>query len=117
MSSKIQILLENISSEATDSGYSFGEKQPAAGFHRSRDSIHTVTYTISDFVGALKLQATLELDPGDNDWFDVDNTSIGGDSTAFTSSTISATFTGNFVWLRAAYNVQNGTINKISFSF
>lgn len=117
MSSKTQILLENISSEAADSGYSFGVKRPAAGYHRTRDNIHTVLYVVSDFVGSLKLQGTLKLDPSDNDWVDIDNTSIGGDSTAFTSSNISSNFTGNFVWVRAAYNIQNGTISKISFSF
>jgi hypothetical protein len=117
MSSKTQILLENISQEASDSGYSYGSKKPGAGYHRSRDNVHTATYTVTDFVGTIKLQGTLEIDPAEADWVDINNTTIGGDSSVFSEITLSSSFEGNFVWIRAAYNVQNGSIDSVRFSF
>jgi hypothetical protein len=70
-----------------------------------------------EFVGTVKIQATLELYPGDNDWFDVAGTEVGGDSTVINSSAYSYTFTGKFTWIRAAYNLQNGTITEIRYNY
>jgi len=118
MSTENQVLLSNITAEAADSTYAYGSKQPGAGYHKRSDSMHTATYSVNSFVGTIKLQGTLALYPADSDWFDIDGTDIGlgSDSSAWTI-TNSINFTGNFVWLRAAYNVQNGTITSILYNY
>lgn len=111
-----RILLSNITAEATDSTFSFGDKKKGAGYHKNSDGLHTVVYQVDNFLGTIKIQATLELYPGPNDWFDVSGTELGGDSTIFSTSTKSFNFIGKFVWIRAAYNLQNGTITEIRYN-
>lgn len=118
MSTESITLLSNISQEATpgDSSFVYSGKQKGAGYHKYNDGVHTVVYNFNTFVGTVKIQGTLELYPGDSDWFDVDGTEVGGDSTVINSSATSYTFTGKFVWIRAAYNLQNGTITEIRYN-
>ena len=40
-------------------------------FYGYSDGYHTVQVTYNEFVGRFRIQATLSLEPGDNDWFDV----------------------------------------------
>jgi hypothetical protein len=117
MSTETLVLLSNITSEAGDSTYTYGNKQPGAGYHRSSDGLHTAVYAVDSFIGSIKIQGTLALYPSTDDWFDIDNTEIGlgSDSSAWTT-TGSVNFTGNFVWIRAAYNLQNGTITEIRYN-
>ena len=112
----IQLLL-NVSVESTDSAYTYSEKQIGAGYHRLYNNTHTAVYSIDSFAGSIKIQGTLALDPSDTDWFDIENTSFGGDSTITGgTATHAVTFSGNFVWIRAAYNLQNGTITSIQYN-
>ena len=116
------VLLSNITTEAAPGVFSYSEKKKAAGYHRVSDGLHTAVYTVNDFKGIVKLQATLALYPGDNDWFDIDNTEIGGDSSAIIGDegqnySISRNFTGNFLWIRAAYNIEDGTIVDLRFNY
>lgn len=99
----------------SDSTFSFSEKNIAAGYHRISSGIHTVVYDYDNFVGTLKLQASLSLYPGDNDWLTLAETELAVSNPS--TDTFSTTFTGNFVWLRAAYNVQDGTVNSITYNF
>ena len=106
------ILLSNISTPSPVNTFSYGEKKQAVGYHQLENSIHTAIYEFTEAVSRVKLQATLELFPGDSDWFDI----IESDYT--TDETIQIhTFTivGNFVWIRAAYQLTNGTISSIRF--
>lgn len=118
MPNEIHNLAENITAESTDSSYIYTGKLPGAGYHRSVYAMHTAMYIVDTFIGAIKLQATLAVDPAEVDWFDVDNTQIGlgSDSSSWTTAT-AVNFTGNFVWIRAAYNLQNGTITVIRFTY
>ena len=117
MSTENRILLSNITLEATDSTFSYSEKHPAAGYHKSFDALHTTIYSVDSFVGVIKLQATLALHPKDSDWFDIENTTVGlNDDSSAWSNTISINFSGNFVWIRAAYNLQNGTITLVRYN-
>ena len=119
MSTQSTTLLSNVSAEALLGGSSFqySGKQKGAGYHRYNDGIHTVVYDFDQFAGTVKIQATLELYPGDSDWFDVIGTEVGGDSSVIAAATLSRTFTGRFIWIRAAYNLQNGTINEIRYNY
>jgi len=117
MSVEKRVLLENITTEASNSDFSYGEKKIGAGYHKNNDGVHTVVYQVNAFSGTVKIQATLELYPNDNDWFDVEDTEIGNDSSQFISDVYSRNFTGKFVWIRAAYNLQNGTIEQIRYNY
>lgn len=116
------VLLSNISVESSPGVFSYSVKKKAAGYHRSSDGLHTAVYTVNDFKGTIKLQATLALYPGDSDWFDIDGTEIGGDSSAIGGApgqnfSITCNFTGNFLWVRAAYTVEDGTIIDLRFNY
>jgi hypothetical protein len=118
MSNDTIVLLSNAKTESSDSSFTYSEKRPCAGYHRQIDCVHTAVYNVSTFVGTIKLQATLELDPAESDWFDITDTNLGaGHDSAYWTTAHSVTFIGNFVWIRAAYNVQNGTIDSIQYNF
>lgn len=118
MSNEIYKLAENISVESIDSAYSYTDKLPGAGYHRVLNPVHTAVYSVDSFVGIIKLQGTLSIDPVEADWFDIENTELGlgSDSSLWTKSK-SVNFSGNFVWIRAAYNLQNGTIASILYNY
>lgn len=118
MSKESRILLENITLEAADSEFSYGEKKVGAGYHRKNDTVTTVIYDVNEFKGSIKIQGTLEIYPGESDWIDIDDTTVGvgEDSSAWVSAT-SVNFTGNWVWIRAAYNLQDGTITQIRYNY
>jgi hypothetical protein len=118
MSKESYLLVSTVSTEAIDSTFVYSDKKQGSGYHRQSDGVHTVVYEVDSFIGVIKLQGTLELYPGDNDWVDISDTIIGlgDDSTAWTAVQ-SVNFTGNFVWLRAAYNLQNGRIIQIRYNY
>lgn len=117
MSIETKVLASNISAEAVASEFSYGSKNKGAGYHKNTDGIHTVVYEFDNFVGTVKIQGTLELYPGPNDWVDVAGTTIGiADSSALTLNE-TRTFVGKFVYIRAAYTVQNGTITEIRYNY
>lgn len=114
MSQEFIILLENANVAVDDSTFSYSARNKGAGYHRTSNGLHTAIYSFNNFTGTVKIQATLSTDPKSTEWFDVDLTEYVGDET---STTHSANFTGNFVWLRAAYNVQGGEITEIRYSY
>lgn len=116
MSTESTILISNINTESIGSAFTYGEKRKGAGYNRRSDGLHTAVYVFDSFKGTIKIQGTLEMFPGDTDWVDISGTSIGGDSTVIVASTKTRNFTGNFVWIRAAYNVQDGTIVEIRYN-
>jgi len=119
MSTESIILISNMSAESTDSGYNFSEKNKGAGYNKNGDGIHTAIYVVDNFIGSIKMQGTLELYPGDNDWVDIVGTEQGltDDSTVWSNNTYTTTFTGKFLWVRTAYNIQNGTITEIRYNY
>lgn len=117
MAVKNTILLSQTSTESAE--YRYSAKQKGAGYHRLNNALHTVVFQFNNFKGSVKIQATLALYPSEEDWFDVayDN----GDSLEAVDSTPLLTteirnFTGNFVWIRAAYLIEEGTITEIRYS-
>jgi hypothetical protein len=91
-----------------------GEPCKADGWYNHVGGLHTVVMQVINFTGRLSIEASLELNPTENDWFIVklDNSDYvefplnpyeptgdydsGGDST-----TIGFTFKVNALWLRA----------------
>jgi hypothetical protein len=111
------VLLSNTSTESVEFQYS--EKQKGAGYYRREYPLHTAIFQFDNFKGSVKIQATLVLYPSENDWFDVEYDSGDSleavDSTPLVTST-ARNFTGNFVWIRAAYQITEGTISEIRYS-
>lgn len=116
MSYESYVLLTNQATESNGSVFSYTEKQPGAGYHQKSDSNHTVQYSVNAFNGTIKMQGTLELYPVETDWFDINGTEMGGDSATIATAIKTYNFVGNFAWVRAAYNIQNGTITEIRFN-
>jgi hypothetical protein len=111
MSIETTVLVENISSVTSELVFSSPKKGSG---HHLQDGLHTYIYQVEDFDGVIKLQATLELYPGESDWFDIGSTMFfsAGDTLAQ-----SGNFLGNFVWIRAGYQVISGTISQIRFNY
>lgn len=117
MSIETILLLENISTESAAGEFSYGEKRKGAGYHKNNDGIHTAIFQFNNFVGTVKIQGTLELYPNNSDWVDIDGTTITVEDSSTLSNNESRTFIGKFVYIRAAYNVQNGTITEIRYNY
>jgi hypothetical protein len=89
------------------------------GYYGSSNGIHTVAYTATPtFIGTITMQASLATDPGSNDWFDVNNTTVT--YTVFnnrnTSTVDCYNFTGNFVWVRGRVEIVDGVVEVIHYN-
>lgn len=82
------------------------------------DGLHTIQVTYGQFIGRLRLQASLIVEPGADDWFDIiPNTTTGrafntagfiqfnADNPANGSEAY--TFRGNFAWVRTYMDRQH----------
>lgn len=122
MLNESKTLLENISTVTSTAQYS--NKKVGAGYYKNGDGVHTVYTIVNAFLGDITIQGTLEQYPSndDTDWVDI--TSFAGDSTLYNQPNnndavdydFSSTFTGKFVWIRAKYELQNGTIREIRYN-
>ena len=129
MINESRTLLENITAETGNSQtgffYVYGDKKIGAGYYKNGDGVHTVYTIVNAFLGDITIQGTLEQYPStdDTDWVDI--TTFAGDSTLYNQPNnndavdydFSDTFTGKFVWLRAKYELQNGTIREIRYNY
>jgi hypothetical protein len=88
-----------------------GEKFKGDGYYGRSDGLHSVQYTYSGITGVISIQGTLVTAPVEADWFDVHTYT----ATAETASKI-ASFTGNYVWVRAKVVYTDGTINSITLN-
>ena len=87
-----------------------GDKFKGDGYYGRSDGFHSVQYTVEGFIGEVVVQATLVIDPTDDDWFDV----IAHQFQQTTDISRIANFTGNYVWIRAKVNNwTDGTVNSI----
>ena len=114
------ILVESESGESPDLDvFSYSDKKPGAGYHRRGSGLHTLQFELDDFKGSIKIQGTLESYPGEEDWVDLDFESGSPleslDSTAQTTNAV-RNITGNWVWIRAAWVLEQGTITRIRYN-
>ncbi len=120
MSKESIVLLSNATDDSQPSSWKYSDKNKGAGYHKNSDGLHTAVFEFNNFKGSVKIQATLELYPLDSDWFDVvydtaDTTLTAMDSTVLTTNA-ACTFTGKFVFIRAAYMLEEGTITEIRYN-
>lgn len=90
-----------------------------AGYFSSNHGMHTVMYvTASDFIGTVTMQATLATAPSDNDWFTVVDTGVSYSefSVRTTSSVDLKNFEGNFVWVRGAVLIDQGSVLMVQYN-
>ena len=95
------------------------EKFRGDGFYNRADGFHTVQYVYTDFVGKIKIQATLSIDPQEKDWFSLSETELVVllSSQEVEPKSVAKNFTGNYVWVRAVIeDWTQGSINKILLS-
>jgi len=85
------------------------------GYYKGGDGLHTVHYSVTDFSGTVKMQASLATSPAGSDWFDIAGTTYT--TSPDTDTDFVANFTGNFVWLRAVATYTNGRINSIKVNY
>ena len=132
MSSKSETIL----SQQTHPGDSveetaIGDKFKGDGFYGRSDGLHTIQIDLDGFIGRIEIQATLEIDPTEDDWFtielgtgrqSVDTTGLIREEDNLTfleyieSTTHSKTynFTGNYVWVRVKVSEwTDGTVNRV----
>lgn len=108
--------LTTLIGDSDQSVLSIGSKAVGAGYNKNTDGIHTIVFDLSDnWEGYIKIQGTLSLYPGNDDWFDIET--YGDFSTTDYAGLGTINIVGKFVWLRAAYNTQTGQINEIRYSF
>lgn len=116
MSTNNQILLPSTAFSPDVEQPIKGEKFKGAGFYGLGYGLHTVSYQVTDFVGILKLQASLATNPGESDWFDVEDSIVENLSDPLTNVNI-LNCSGNFVWVRAVVDFSAGSINKIILNY
>jgi hypothetical protein len=117
MPASSQIILSSTTHDITNTNPASVTSDPykGAGYYGFGFGLHTVSYQISNFIGNIRMQATLAATPDETDWFDVDETMLD----CVSSTTISPiyNFTGNFVWVRAVVYYTTGTVNKITYNY
>lgn len=120
MSKETIVLISNYADDSAPSTFAYSAKQKGAGYQRNNDGVHTVVFTFDNFKGSVKMQATLALYPGEDDWFDVSYDSISEPIDALDSTpivgTANCTFIGKFTWIRAAFKLEQGTITEIRYN-
>lgn len=121
MSKESIVLLTNAVDDSQPSVWQYSDKNKGAGYHKNGDGVHTAVFEFNNFKGSVKIQATLELYPANSDWFDVvydsaDTVLTAIDSTPITNNA-TCTFIGKFVFIRAAYQLEEGTITEIRYNY
>ena len=105
--------------EATGSEMNkYGTAVQADSYYGYTDGFHTIQVTYAQFVGRLRIQASLSLEPTDSDWFDLQQDistfgSITNNVAAWNPAgyiqfnandpgdgSQAYSFTGNFAWIR-----------------
>lgn len=121
MSNETIVILSNAFDDSQPATWQYSQKVIGAGYYKNGSGLHTVIFEFDNFVGAVKIQATLASTPGSNDWFDViydssDTVLTALDSTPLVNNA-ACTFTGKFVYIRAAFQLQQGTVKEIRYNY
>lgn len=101
-----------------------GNSQPAAAYYLGNQDLQTVTYSLTQCVGNLVIEATLASQPTQSDWFKVFELEANTNAPANTAPQIASNATaytnieGNFVYVRAKIeDFSNGGVNFVKVSY
>lgn len=97
-----------------------GNAVQGPGYYLGHSGQQTITMRLTGFTGQITVQATLDTDPDQANWFSVYE--IGNDGSSGDSSTITAHFSvdriGQFVWQRARVEFfSDGSITDILIAY
>lgn len=92
-----------------------GDPAKAANYYGGYGQLQTIAFFLNQFQGLIKIEATLESTPADDQWFKINEF----DSLAQpTTNNFSTNIPGNFVWIRAKVEgFSAGTITKLMLSY
>lgn len=110
------------------------EPLQAAGYYGLTEGNHTVDVSVSEITGVIEIQATLEAEPQEFDWFPVnfESKELTIDTTGLirennisvisysspTSGSVINNFVGNYIWLRVKLTgFTGGTLNKVLLNY
>jgi hypothetical protein len=135
MAARSEIILSNQTHPDGSTAESLvGERFKGDGYYGRSDGIHTVQWSVANFVGTISIQGSLTVDPQESDWFTVrlgNNNEFTLDTTGKisvlslnsliysepTTGAFTYNFVGNYVWVRARIeNWTAGTVNSITMS-
>jgi hypothetical protein len=86
----------------------YGDSMPAANYYAGQGNIQTIAYQVANFVGFIKVQATLNDDTPQAAWFDID---VYGDGITPLTEYHPVSVIGNFAHLRVhVTQFDSGTI-------
>lgn len=90
--------------------------QKAAAYYSKDKGIQTVSWHLTNFIGTITLEATLDSDSATTNYFPI-HTVIGNGIAPVTASSY-ANIQGNYTWIRATVaNFTGGSINKITVGY
>jgi hypothetical protein len=94
------------------------DKAPGCGYYGQSDPMHTIAYsTTQGFVGLINIQGTLEMNPSESDWYNIQGVSLGNGISPVFDQTMLVNFTGKHVWVRAVIeSFTAGGLNSLTFS-
>jgi hypothetical protein len=89
-----------------------------AGYYGSNNPMHTVIFsTANNWIGELRIQATLVTKPTEQDWFDIKSAVFGDGINIQPDGAKTVSFNGNFVWVRAKLTkFTSGQINRVQYT-
>ena len=101
-----------------------GNSQPAASYYLGNQDLQTVTYSLTQCVGNIVIEATLASQPTSSDWFKVFELEANAYAPANSAPQIASNaigytnIEGNFVYVRAKVeNLSNGGVNFVKVSY
>lgn len=113
-----QILVDDVTYGTASGNYDgssqdwYSDAVPAANYYGGQGSLQTLTYRLQDFVGQIRIEATLNDLKDSAAWFEV---ATYGDGSTVETGTIPVNIIGNFTWLRAnILGFDSGTIQAIT---
>lgn len=91
------------------------DAQEAANYYRGRGGLQTVLISVTNFVGQIVIEATLDTVAETATWTE---TYTYGDLSSAITDYHPVNITGNFAWIRARIvGFDGGTINSVTISY
>lgn len=101
-----------------------GNAQPAAGYYLGNQDLQTVNIKLTNCVGNIVIEATLNSNSANAEWFKVyelianANSGSGGEPYVSSNACVYTNIEGNFVYLRAKIvDFAGGVVNFVKLSY
>ena len=92
-----------------------GTPQKAAAYYSKDKSVQTISCYVTDFIGVITIEATLDASNDTDNYFPIQ---IIGDGIAPLTENDFANLTGNYTWIKATVtSFTQGNIGKVSIGY